>query len=108
MEFSFEILHPIYDVLNDEVDVVVNIKTNQTKYHVTFVTYQRAQEIFKEHPYSLFSTTIFVERLTEEEIQKALKDVIERNSASTFFYPINEQARINLFKKLEQEKELEL
>ena len=108
MDFSFQILHPIYDILNDEVDVIVKLHSNDEEYHVTFVTYLRAQEIFKEQPFSLFSTTVFVEKLIEEEIEKALQHVIERHSASTFFHPINEQAKIALFRKLEQEGKVDI
>lgn len=108
MDFSFKILHPIYDPINDEVDVIVHVSLNQTKYHVTFVTYIRAQEIFKEKPFSVFSNTIFIEQLTENEIKKALENLIENQAGSSFFYPINEQARIALFKKLESEKEIKL
>ena len=108
MEFSFRILHPIYDVLNDEVDVIVDIAANQTKFHVTFVTYIRAQEIFKENPLSIFSNTLFIDKLTEEDISKALKYVIDERFYLSIFYPINEQAKIALFNKFDQEKEIEL
>ena len=106
MDFSFEILHPIYDSLNDEVDVLVKLHSNQEEYHVTFVTYQRAQEIFEKQSFSLFSTTLFLEVLNEEQIEKVLQQVIEKHSASSFFYPINEQARIALFRKLNRERKL--
>ena len=108
MDFSFKYLHPIYDILNDEVDVLVDIESNQTQFHVTFVTYLRAQEIFQENPLSIFSNTLFIEKLTEEDISKALKYTIDEGFHLSIFYPINEQARIALFKKLDQEKEIEL
>ena len=108
MDFSFKNLHPIYDILNDEVDVLVDIESNQTQFHVTFVTYLRAQEIFQENPLSVFTNTLFIEKLTEEDISKALKYTIEKGLYLSIFYPINEQARIALFKKLDQEKEIEL
>jgi len=108
MEFSFEILHPIYDELNDEVDVYVEIPSHQTNYHVTFVTFTRAREIFKEHPIAIFSNTLFVEQLTEENINEALKYAITEGFYISVFYPINEQARIALFRKLELEKKVDL
>ena len=106
MNFSFQILHPIYDILNDEVDVIVDVKSNQTLFHVTFVTYLRAQEIFQENPLSVFTNTLFIEKLTDEDISKAIKYTIDEGVHLSIFYPINEQARIALFKKLDQEKEI--
>ena len=107
MEFTFNILHPIYDAINDEVDVHVEIALNQTKFHVTFVTYKRAEEIFREKSFSVFTNTLFVEKLTEEQLHRALKNSIENGKYLSVFYPINEQARIALFKKLTQEKVIE-
>lgn len=108
MEFTCTILHPIYDPINDEVDVVVGIDSNQTEFHVTFVTYKRAQEIFSEKSVSIFTNTLFVERLTEEDIHRALKHVIDEHVYLNIFHPINEQARIALFRKLTLEKKVDL
>ncbi|MBF0598194.1 hypothetical protein [Faecalibacter rhinopitheci] len=106
MEFKSTILHPIYDPINDEVDVIVHIESHYTKFHVTFITYKRAQEIFKENSLSIFTNTLFVERLTKENIHCAIKYVIDERLYLSIFYPINEQARIALFSKLAQEKEI--
>lgn len=103
MDFSFQLLHPVYDILNDEVDVIVKIHSSQEEYHVTFMTYQRAQEIFKAQPFSIFSTTVFVQQLTEQEMENALQQVMNTQGASFIFYPLNEPSRIALFRKLERE-----
>lgn len=105
MNFTFELLHKIDNVLNDEIDVIVNLLEDKSKYHVTFVTYIRAKEIFEENRISLFSNTIFIEKLTEEEIQKSLKYVIDELIYQSIFYPINLQSikKINRKYSIEQE-----
>lgn len=107
MEFTCRILHPIYDPSNDEVDVFVALDAVQMEYHVTLITYQRAQEVFMENPFSIFSNTLFVQSLTEASIHQALKYVIEEGLYLSVFYPINEQARIALFRKFAEEKKVD-
>lgn len=104
MEFTFELLHPIYDSINDEVDVIVNFLDDKSQYHVTLITYQRAKEIFTEHAFSLFSNTIFVEKLTKEEIRKALQYTINQFAYLLIFYPINKKAVQKLNQKIEVEQ----
>ena len=108
MEYITTILHPIYDPINDEVDVIVDFDLNHAKFHVTFVTYKRAQEIFSEKSLSTFTNTIFVEQLTQETIHHAIKHVIDEHIYLSIFHPINEQARIALFRKLTFEKKVDL
>ncbi len=107
MNFSFELIHEVEDKFIDEVDVIV-LLNDESKYHVTFVTYQKANEYFKDKSLSIFSNTLFVEKLSEKTISESLDYVINNGIYISVFYPINTISVEKLNDNFDLEREIDL
>ncbi len=105
--YSYTLLHEIDDIFNDEIDIIVKFKNDNSKFHVTFLTYQKVEELMREeHNFILYSNTILIKSLTKENIEDSLKYTIDNNMYLNIFYPINDISIKKLNEKFDLEKEI--
>ncbi len=104
--YSYTLLHEIEDIFNDEIDIIIDLQEDNSKYHVTFVTYKRVQELMNdENKLIYYSNIILIESLTEENINYSIKNAIDNGIYLSVFYPINNISINKLNRKFDIEQE---